>query len=107
DPVQRTAALDRHVANVDAMLSDFPHATRRETSALLGVLSNLAGRVAMTGMVTGWSDASVPQLHAALEKLRTSPLADPQRVYYGLRGLCCACFFTDAQNWKTIGYGGP
>jgi hypothetical protein len=107
DPVQRAEALDRHVANVEAMLSDLPHATRLETSGLLGVLSNMAGRVAMTGMVTGWSDASVPQLQAALDKLRMSPLRDPQRVYYGLRGLCCVTFFTDSQNWKTIGYGGP
>jgi hypothetical protein len=107
DPAERAAALDRHVANVDVMLSNLPHATRLETSALLGVLGNVAGRAAMTGMVTGWSDASVPQLHAALEKLRTSPLSDPQRVYYGLRGLSCVSFFSDSQNWKTIGYGGP
>jgi len=107
DPAQRAAALDRHVANLDAMLSDLPRVTRLETSALLGVLGNAAGRVAMTGMMTDWGDASVPQLHAALETLRTSPLRDPQRVYYGLRGLSCVSFFTDSQNWTTIGYGGP
>jgi hypothetical protein len=107
DPAERAAALDRHVAQVDAMLGDLPHVTRLETSGLLGVLSNVAGRAAMTGMVTSWSDASVPQLHAALDKLRMSPLGDPQRVYYGLRGLCCVSFFTDPQNWNTIGYGGP
>jgi hypothetical protein len=107
DPAPRAAALDRLVARVDAMLRDLPDGTRRETSTLLGVLSNAAGRVALTGMVTGWSDASVPQLHAALEKLRTSPLRDPQQVYHGLRGLHCVSFFTDSQNWKTIGYDGP
>lgn len=107
DPHQRAAALDRHVANVDAMLGDLPDTTRLKTSGLLGVLSNAAGRVAMTGMVTSWSDASVPQLHAALEKLRMSPLGDPQRVYYGLRGLNCVSFFTDAKNWDAIGYAGP
>jgi hypothetical protein len=57
--------------------------------------------------MTDWHDASVPQLHAALETLRTSPLQDPQRVYYGLRGLSCISFFTDSPNWKTIGYAGP
>jgi hypothetical protein len=107
DPALRAAALDRHVARVDAMLGELPRVTRLETSALLGVLSNVAGRVAMTGMVTDWSDAELPQLHAALEKLRTSPLAEPQRVYYGLRGLSCVGFFTDSENWKTVGYGGP
>jgi hypothetical protein len=107
DPALRSAALDRHVANVDVMLSNLPPAVRLETSALLGVLGNMAGRVAMTGMVTSWSDASVAQLQSALETLRLSPLRDPQRVYHGLRDLSCVSFFLDSQNWRTIGYGGP
>lgn len=106
DPVQRSDALDRHVANMDAMLGNLPPALRFEISTLIGALANMAGRMAMTGMVTSWSDASAQQVQAALEKLRLSPLAATQSIYHGLRDLSCVSFFADPQNWKLAGYNG-
>jgi hypothetical protein len=106
DPALRAAALDRHVANMDALLGGLPKPLRFQLAALLGALSTVAGRLALTGMITSWTDANVPQLQAALEKLRRSRLRSTQSAYHALRQLSCVSFFGDSQNWQLAGYTG-
>lgn len=107
DPQARVAALDRHVANLDTNLGGLPPALRNELSALLGAIATVGGRVAMTGMFARWNEASVPQVQAALEKLRMSPMPVVQSAYHGLRDLTTLAFFGDSANWKLAGYPGP
>lgn len=103
----RKAALDAHVVHMERFLTQLPPALRNELSALIGVLGNAAGRVALTGMTTRWANASAAEVQRALEKLRLSPLATVQMVYHGLRDINSIAFFNASENWKLAGYSGP
>ncbi len=107
DTAARQAALDRHIQRTGELLAGMPPNLRMQLSALLGTLGTLPGRLAMTGMATSWDEATVPQVQAALEKLRLSPLPMVPAVFGALRDITCLAFFTDSDNWKLAGYGGP
>ncbi len=107
DATAREAALTQHVGHMETFLLGLPAALRQEISLLLGLLGNTAGRAALTYMPTSWSDASVEQIQAALETLRTHPMTTQKMVYHAVRDLTTLVFFGQPDNWKTTGYPGP
>jgi hypothetical protein len=58
-------------------------------------------------LATAWGSASVAQLQAALQGMRTSSLAPKQQAYHALRDLTHAAYFADAGTWALLGYPGP
>lgn len=107
DATARESALTQHVSNMETFLMGVPAALRQEISLLLGLLGNTAGRAALTYMPTSWASASVTQIQAALETLRTHPMATQKMVYHAVRDITTIVFFAQPDNWKTTGYPGP
>lgn len=103
----RDAALDAHLARLDALLAQLPRATRAELSQLLALLASVPGRVAMTGMHIDWAKASVADAQQALESMRSSSIALRQQAYHALRDLTNAAYYADPSTWSLMGYPGP
>lgn len=103
----REAALDAHVQRMAAMLNNAPPMLRQEISLLLGALGNPAGRLALAQMSTPWSSATVPQIQAALQTMRTHPLDTPKMAYGAVRDLTCISYFASPEGWAATGYPGP
>lgn len=103
----REAALDAHVQRMGSMLGNAPPMLRQEISLLLGALGNTAGRLALAQMSSPWSTATVPQIQAALQTMRTHPLDTTKMAYGAVRDLTCISYFSAPDSWATIGYPGP
>lgn len=103
----REASMEHHLAALDASIAALPAATRAELAQLLSLLCSAPGRLAMTGLKQDWPQASVAEVGAALEGLRHSRLALRQQVYFALRDLNAAVFFTQPEHWALMGYPGP
>ncbi|MFZ5521559.1 MAG: hypothetical protein ACOZD0_10195 [Pseudomonadota bacterium] len=103
----REAALDAHVERMATMLNNAPPMLRQEISLLLGALGNTAGRLALAQMSTPWSDATVPQIQAALQTMRTHPLDTTKMAYGAVRDLTCISYFSAPDSWAVAGYPGP
>ena len=101
------AALAAHLLRLDDAIAAFPAATQAELSQLLSLLASTPGRMGLMGLSTEWNVATVPQIQAAMQGLRTSSLALRQQTYHALRDLTNAAFYADAEAWKLMGYPGP
>ncbi len=106
-PAANAAALTAHLARLDGAIAAFPAATQAELSQLLSLLASAPGRIGLMGLSADWDAASVPQIQAALQGLRTSSLALRQQTYHALRDLTNGVFYADAEAWKLMGYPGP
>ncbi|WP_341893034.1 hypothetical protein [Variovorax sp. YR752] len=103
----RGAALDAHLSRLEAAIAAFPAPVRAELSQLLALLSAPPGRLALAGLSSGWPEASVAQVQAALQGMRVSSLALKQQAYHALRDLTNAAYFSDPSAWSHLGYPGP
>ena len=61
----------------------------------------------MAELKTQKTQASVAQLQASLQSMRTSSLQLRQQVYHALRDLTNAAYFSDPTTWSQLGYPGP
>ena len=107
DAAAQQAALTAHLSRLDGAIAAFPAATQGELAQLLSLLASAPGRMGLMGLSTDWDVASVAQIQAAMQGLRTSSLALRQQTYHALRDLTNAAFYADAQAWKLMGYPGP
>lgn len=107
DAAQRDIALREHMLRLDDALGAFPSQVQSELSQLLALLASAPGRTVLAGLQTPWAQASVSQLQAALQGMRTSSLALRQQAYHALRDLTNAAYFADPQAWALLGYPGP
>ena len=105
--VARAAALQAHLDRLDATLAGLPPALQAEVTELATLLATAPTRIALTGLLPAWHEASPAQLQATLQALRTSSLSLRQQVYHALRDLTNAAWFADAAAWSAIGYPGP
>ncbi|QTN22512.1 hypothetical protein HZ992_20550 [Rhizobacter sp. AJA081-3] len=106
-PDERDRAIEAHLQRLDAAISAFPSATQAELSQLLALLAAAPGRVALAGLTSGWTQASVTQVQASLQGMRLSSLALKQQAYHALRDLTNAAYFSDPSAWQRMGYPGP
>ena len=103
----REQALAAHLQRLEATIAGLAPATRAELSDLLAVLSTGPGRYALTSLGVPWSEASLPELSAALQGMRVSSSATRRQVYQAFRDLTNAAWFADAGTWGARGYPGP
>lgn len=101
------AAIDAHLTRMNTTLAAMPPGVQAEVNELLTILGTAAGRVGLAGLSTAWGNASVAQIQAALQGMRTSSLAPKQQAYHALRDLTHAAYFADAGTWAVLGYPGP
>jgi hypothetical protein len=107
DAAAAQTAIDAHLARMNTTLAGMPPGVQAEVNELLTILGATAGRVGLAGLATAWGSASVAQLQAALQGMRTSSLAPKQQAYHALRDLTHAAYFADAGTWALLGYPGP
>ncbi|MFL6691529.1 MAG: hypothetical protein ACJ8GO_01070 [Ramlibacter sp.] len=107
DPTQHQAALSGFLDRVDSLVGALPAHARDELSQLLALLATTAGRRGLAGLEAGWQDASIEQLHGALQSMRTSSLAIRQQAYHALHDITGAAYFSEASTWSILGYPGP
>lgn len=109
-PVEATArevALRGLLARLDDTLAALAPATQVELAQLLALLASAPGRLALAGLAPDWGAASVAQVQAALQDMRTSRIALRQQAYFALRDLSAAAYFSDRSTWGQLGYPGP
>lgn len=107
DGAARDAALDAHLQRLDATIAGLPAAMRAELSQLIALLAGAAGRRGLAGLSEPWAEASVADLQAALQSMRTSSFDLRQQTYHALRDLTNGAWFADPHTWSSIGYPGP
>lgn len=103
----REQALAAHLARVQGTIAGLPGHAQKELSLLLSLLGSAPGRVALAGLSTDWSEASVPEIQAALKQMRDSSLAMRQQAFLALRELTNASYYADPSTWALLGYPGP
>lgn len=107
DPAAQRAAIAAHLGRLDVTIAGFPAAVRGELADLLGLLGMAPGRLAFAGLAPSWGEASVAELQAALQDMRTSRLALRQQAYHALRDLTNAAYYADPSTWAQLSYPGP
>lgn len=107
DPVAASAALRGLIERIDLLQSALPPHAQSELSQLLSLLASSAGRRMLAGVAEPWPEASVAEIQAALQAMRTSGVSLRQQAYHALHDIVCGAYFSDAQTWQSIGYPGP
>ena len=107
DAMAREAALHGHLQRLSATIAGFPAATQDELSQLLALLASPPGRMLLAGLQAPWAEATIEQLSASLQDMRTSSIALRQQAFHALRDLTNAAYFADPGTWPMLGYPGP
>jgi hypothetical protein len=97
------ALLDR----IDALVANLPPHAQAELSQLMAVLASAGGRRALAGLDKSWQEATLGELQASLNAMRTSSLTLRQQAYQALHDIVGGAYFADASTWTQLGYPGP
>jgi hypothetical protein len=100
-------ALNRHLDELNKLFAGMPPAVQGELAQLMGLIANGPGRLGLMGLAKPLHEQDVATLQAALHGLRFSKLAMRQQVYFALRDLNCAAFYSQPTAWLAMGYPGP
>lgn len=107
EPSAREAALEAHLARVEAFMTNLPSFLRGQIAAVLGLLGNFPTRKMLTGLGKRWSEASEAEIVDAIETMRLNPLPTTRLTYQVVRSVTCMVFFSAPSNWPQTGYPGP
>lgn len=107
EPEPLAAALQAHLARLDATLVGMPPALQAEVAELATLLATAPTRLALTGLGDAWHEAPLADVQAMLQHMRLSSVALRQQVYHALRDLTNAAYFAGPAAWPGIGYPGP
>ena len=106
DAAAQSRAIESHLARIETTIAGMPPAMQAEVDEMITLLASGAGRWALAGLGSAWSEAAVPDVAAALQALRVSSLTLRQQVFHALRDLTNAAHFADPAAWQAIGYPG-
>lgn len=107
DRPARDAALEQHLAQLDATIAGLHRQAQAELSQLLGLLVLGPGRRWFTGLKVEWHEAGIDSLEPALRRMRSDDNALRQQAYHALRDLTNAAYYADPAHWPLLGYPGP
>ena len=105
--VQRAAAVQAFLHRTDDLIAALPAHAQQELSQLLALLATTPGRRVLAGVAPEWEEASIPDVQAGLQSMRTSALALRQQAYHALHDISGGAYFSDSSTWKMLGYPGP
>lgn len=103
----RQLALDRALAASNQAINGLAPASQAELAQLFGLLAAPPTRVALAGLTKSWSQASVADVGAFLERWRHHRLALMQSGYHALHDLIAGPWYGDPATWSALGYPGP
>lgn len=103
----REVAVSSALSRIDALIGNLPPHTQTELAQLLSLLATGAGRRALAGLSTAWSQASAAEVQAAMQGMRLSSLSLKRQAYFALHDLSTGAYFSDASTWAAMGYPGP
>lgn len=103
----RAAAIEGLLSRTDDLVAGLPSHAQAELSQLLALLASGAGRRALAGLSADWATASVPEIQASLQSMRTASLSLRQQAYHALHDITMGAYFSDASTWQLLGYPGP
>lgn len=106
-PQERDAALVAWQGRINQAVAQLPSHPQKDLAQLLTLLTLPLGRRTVAGLSPDWADASVAEVQAALQDMRTSRLAPRQQAYLALHDLTGAAYFSDPSTWTVLGYPGP
>lgn len=107
EPQAQTLALQGLVQRLHVAVSALPGHAQQELSQLLLLLASAPGRHAVAGLATDWPDASVPDIQAALQDMRSSRISLRVQAYLALHDLVGAAYFSEPATWSVLDYPGP
>ncbi|GAB4090572.1 hypothetical protein [Hydrogenophaga soli] len=106
-PQDRQTALVAWQDRLNQAVASLPPHTQKELAQLLTLLTLPLGRRTVAGLGPDWVEASVAEVQAALQDMRSSRLAPRQQAYLALHDLTGATYFSDPSTWTVLGYPGP
>ena len=107
DDEQQRLAVRAFLERVDTLAGALPLHAQQELSQLLALLATGPGRRALAQLAVPWEEASVSQMQAALQAMRTSSLALRQQAYLALHDITGGAYFSEHSTWPILGYPGP
>jgi hypothetical protein len=107
DPTAQESALLALLERADNFIAGTPQSVQAELSQLFALLPTMAGRRGIVGLSAPWESATVAEVSAALQGMRTSGTELKLQAYLGLHDIVCAPYFSGEESWKVLGYPGP
>ena len=104
---QRRSAVATTIAGVHAAIGTLPLPVQKEVQDLFGLLALAPARRLLTGVSTGWPDASEMEVTAFLQGWRLHRFALLRTAYSALHDLSLGAWYAQPANWAAIGYPGP
>lgn len=103
---ERTAAIERVLTAIGALIENFPVSTRREVADLFSLLALKPAR-ALLGYSGDWRDGDVSAVASFLAGLRDSSIALKQQAYFALHDMVLGSYYAEPLTWASTGYPGP
>lgn len=103
----RQLAMSALLGRIDALIGALPDHAQAELSQLLSILATGAGRRALAGLATPWTNASVSDVQTALQAMRLSDFAVRQQAYGAMHDITAGAYFSAPGTWGLLGYPGP
>ena len=100
-------SLDAAVGSFDRAVAGLPPHLQAEVKQLLALLASWPGRRLLAGLEAPWSQATVTDVAAFLERWRYSRWVLLQQAYHALHELVLAAWYARPDSWPAIGYPGP
>lgn len=103
----KTQALQAFLGRLEVAVAALPSHAQAELSQLLAIMVSSLGRNLLVGLSSPWADATVAEMQAALQSMRSSRISLRQQAYMALHDLVGAAYFSDSTTWTVLGYPGP
>lgn len=107
EPTAQARALDGLAQRLQVAVLALPEHAQAELSQLLALLATAVGRRTLAALPTDWPQATVPELQAALQDMRTSRISLRVQGYLALHDLVGVAYFSEPATWTVLDYPGP
>lgn len=107
EPAAQAQALAGLADRLHVAVLALPEHAQAELSQLLTLLATPVGRRALAGLSTDWPQATVSEMHAALQDMRSSRISLRVQGYLALHDLVGVAYFSEPSTWTVLGYPGP
>ena len=107
DATAKTQAVQAFLGRLEVAVAALPSHAQAELAQLLAIMVTSVGRQLLVGLSSPWADATVADMQAALQGMRSSRISLRQQAYMALHDLVGAAYFSDSTTWTVLGYPGP